>query len=275
MTNSMVRVDHEARENYLKLRREGGDEYLWISFPRGEDAPWGPEGRANLTDEPVWDLDELQPVTIPADTAKQFWLTARVPSYAPAGTYRGEIAIRAGDETVETLGLELEVLPFELAANPLELSIYFHWGIDLIDEPGSLKYNQRSASQYPAELRNLLEHGVDNPTMGVTFASGNLPLALTLREQVGMAQDHLYYLKASASTEPEQVREIIALARSSASRTSTSTGRMRRRATPCWPSARRGSGCTRRAARSSSPASTARASRRWATCRTCWSATAT
>ncbi len=211
--DSMVRVDHKARENYLKLRREGGDEYLWISFPRGEDAPWGPEGRANLTDEPVWDLDELQPVTIPADTAKQFWLTARVPEYAPAGTYRGEIAIRSGDEVVETLALELEVLPFELAENPLESSVYFHWGIDLIDEPGSLKYNQRSASQYRAELRNLLEHGVSNPTMGIPYGSGDLRLALTLREQVGMANDHLYYLKASASMEPEQAREIIAIAR--------------------------------------------------------------
>ena len=211
--DSLVRVDDAERENYLKLRREDGDEYIWISFPRGEDAPWGPEGRANLTDEPVWDTEELQPVTIPANTAKQFWLTARVPSYAPAGTYRGEVAIRSGDALVATLPVELEVLPFELAENPLESSIYFHWGIDLIDEPGSLRYNQRSPSQYRAELRNLLEHGVDNPTMGVTFDSGKLPLALTLREQVGMANDHLYYLKAPASTEPERVSEIIDLAR--------------------------------------------------------------
>ncbi len=207
--DSLVKVDHEKRDNYLKLRREDGEEYIWISFPRGEDAPWGPEGRANLTDEPVYDTEELQPVTIPADTAKQFWLTARVPDYAPAGTYQGEIAIRSGDEIVETLDLELEVLPFELAENPLESSVYFHWGIELIDEPGSLKFNRRSASQYRAELRNLLEHGVDNPTMGVTYDSGDLPLALMLREQVGMANDHLYYLKGSASMDPAKAAEIV------------------------------------------------------------------
>ncbi len=211
--DTLVKVDHRERENYLKLRRDDGEEYIWISFPRGEDAPWGPEGRANLTDEPVYDLDALQPVTVPADTAKQFWLTARVPSYAPPGTYRGEIAIRSGDEVVDTLDLELEVLPFELAENPLESSVYFHWGIELIDEPGSLKFNRRSPSQYRAELENLLEHGVDNPTMGVPYESGDLPLALMLREQVGMASDHLYYLKARASMAPEKAEEIIDLAK--------------------------------------------------------------
>lgn len=211
--DTLVRVDHEARENYLKLRHHDGEEYIWISFPRGEDAPWGPEGRANLTDEPVYDAEELQPVTIPADTAKQFWLTARVPEYAPAGTYRGEITIRSGDEVVETLDLELEVLPFKLAENPLESSVYFHWGIELIDEPGSLKFNRRSPSQYRAELHNLLDHGVDNPTMGVPYESGDLPLALMLREQVGMANDHLYYLKASASMDLQQAKQIIATAR--------------------------------------------------------------
>ncbi|MFP4248326.1 MAG: hypothetical protein ACLFU7_01630 [Armatimonadota bacterium] len=207
--DSLVRVDHDERENYVKLRKEDGDEYLWISFPRPEDARRDPYGRANLNDEPIYDTEELQPVTIPADTAKQFWLTVEVPTYAPAGVYRGEIAIQSGDEVVETLNLELEVLPFDLAENPLESSVYFHWGIDLIDEPGSLQFNERSPSQYRAELRNCLEHGVDNPTLGVRYESGDLPLALTLRDQVGMANDNLYYLTARASSDSETVTDII------------------------------------------------------------------
>ncbi|MGI5819567.1 MAG: carbohydrate-binding family 9-like protein [Armatimonadota bacterium] len=211
--DTLVRVDHDMRENYVKLRREEGDEYLWISFPRPDDARRDPYGRANLTDEPIHDAKELQPVTIPADTAKQFWLTARVPNYAPAGVYRGEIEVLAGEKVVETLDLELEVLPFDLEDNPLESSVYFHWGIDLIDEPGSLEFYRRSPSQYRAELRNLLDHGVDNPTMGVRHESGKLPVALLLRRQVRMANDNLYYLTARADSDSETVREIIDLAR--------------------------------------------------------------
>ncbi|MFW6437445.1 MAG: sugar-binding protein, partial [Armatimonadota bacterium] len=63
--DSLVRVDHTERENYVKLRKDDGDEYLWISFPRPEDARRDPYGRANLTDEPIYDTAELQPVTIP------------------------------------------------------------------------------------------------------------------------------------------------------------------------------------------------------------------
>ncbi len=210
--DTLVRVDHVARENYLKLRRESGDEYIWISFPRGEDAPWGPEGRANLTDEPIYDADQLQPVTIPADTAKQFWLTVRVPDAALPGLYTGAVEIRCGDTVIETLSLELEVLPFELEPNPLESSIYFHWGIEMIPEPGSVKYNRRSFSQYRAELHNLLDHGVDNPTLGVHPDTGLLPQVLAIRKAVGMANDYLYYLVARTSLPAERIREIVATA---------------------------------------------------------------
>lgn len=210
--DALVRVDHERRENYLKLRHEAGDEYAWISSPRAEDARPDPDGRAHFGTDPIYDLKELQPVTIPANTAQQFWLTAEVPSYAPAGIYRGQIAIYAGEEIVDTLDLELEVLPFELADNPLESSVYFHWGLKLIDEPGSMYFKQRSPSQYLAELKNLLAHGVDNPTLGIAYSAAALREALMLRQQAGMANDNLYYLTARAGSEPETVKEIIAIA---------------------------------------------------------------
>ncbi|MGC9316771.1 MAG: hypothetical protein ACP5KN_01895, partial [Armatimonadota bacterium] len=210
--DSLVRVDHQERENYLKLRYPEGEEYMWISFPRAEDAPAGPDGRVGIDDQPIYDTDELLPVTIPADTAKQFWITVKVPEYLPAGTYRGSVELRSGDEVVDALALEVEVLPFELEPNPLESSIYFHWGIELIPEPGSVKYNRRSFSQYRAELHNLLDHGVDNPTLGVRPQSGMLPVALALRGAVGMANDHLYYLVARTSLPAERIREIIQIA---------------------------------------------------------------
>ncbi|MEA3402350.1 MAG: sugar-binding protein [Armatimonadota bacterium] len=208
--DSLVRVDHENRENYMKLRFEDREEYLWISSPE----PTEEEQRISNSEQPIYDTDELLPVTIPADTAKQFWITVRVPEYLPAGTYRGAVELRSGGGVIETVGLELEVLPFELEPNPLESSIYFHWGIELTTGEGTVRHRKRSFSQYRAELHNLLDHGVDNPTLGVRPQSGMLPVALALREAVGMANDHLYYLIARTSTPPERLREIIDIAES-------------------------------------------------------------
>ena len=106
-----------------------------------------------------------------------------------------------------TLALAVEVLPFALAANPLESSLYFHWGIELdLQGGGTVEHRVRSVAQYRAELANLRAHGVDNPTLGVRYDSGLLGLALWLRQDAGLKNDPLYYLIAGTNAPPEQLK---------------------------------------------------------------------
>lgn len=107
----------------------------------------------------------------------------------------------------------VEVLPFELAPNPLESSLYFHWGIDLdVQGEGTVQHRIRSVAQYRVELENLRAHGVDNPTLGVRYETGLLGLALWLRREAGLKLDPLYYLIAGTGTPPEQLKQIIEVA---------------------------------------------------------------
>jgi hypothetical protein len=209
--DSLVRVDPVQKENYVKLVLASGETcWRWISNP----TPTAAERDLSVAAFPVRDAGTLQPVTIPGNTAKQFWVTVQVPAAAASGTYEGSIELRQAGRLLRALPLRLEVLPFDLQPNPLESSLYFHWGFQLdVDGPGAVDRGRRNVAQYRAELENLLAHGVNNPTVCVPFGSGRLPLVLKLRQEVGLRNDPLYYLVASAAAAPETLREIIAEAR--------------------------------------------------------------
>lgn len=66
-----------------------------------------------------------RPTWIGAGTCKRFWLTVRVPPGTPPRLFQGRISVTAAGAPSATLGLKLRVLPFELAAPPLEHFMYF------------------------------------------------------------------------------------------------------------------------------------------------------
>lgn len=209
--DDLVRVDYEKKENYVRLTfPDGSRKWLWISSP----TPTPEEKDVSVEAMPIRDARELQPVRVPARKAKQFWVTVKVPADAKSGRYAGDVELWSLGRRVEILRLELEVLPFDLAPNPLESSIYFHWGITIDEQgQGSVAHSKRTWAQYRAELENLLAHGVNNPTLGVRFNTGLLPKALELRREVGLRCDNLYYLIAPTSAPTEEIKEIISIAK--------------------------------------------------------------
>lgn len=209
--DDLVRVDTVHQRNLVKLQYPDGTR-KWVDVSTPTPSPEEKDSSAEVF--PVRDAATLQPVTIRARTAKQFWVTVHVPEDARAGRYAGSLELASAGRVLARLPLQVEVLPFDLAPDPLESSIYFHWGFT-IDEhgPGTLSINRRSAAQFRAELADLLAHGVDNPTIGVPFDSGQLPLELKLRQEVGMRHDRLYYLMANTWHAPEQLKKIIEVAR--------------------------------------------------------------
>ncbi len=209
--DDLIRIDTTTKQDFVKLSfPDGRQKWLCISNP--QESPEEKDGSVEAM--PIRDAATLQAVSIPPCTAKQFWVTVHVPTDAKPGKYQGRIELTSAGQVLERLPLSLEVLPFDLQPNPLQSSIYFHWGMELdVKGQGSLKIDKRSRTQYKAELEDLLAHGVDNPTISVPYASGMLPEELRLRQEVGMRNDNLYYLVGYTSMPLAQVKEVIELAK--------------------------------------------------------------
>ena len=237
--DDLVRTEKWFRQNFVKLQYpDGKKRWLWASaprvmFPDGKTVePWimspdtvGSAEDSSVETKPIKDADTLQPVTIPKRTSKQFWITVRVPKDAKAGDYTGKVEVRAKGQLLETLTLRVEVLPFELEPNQLESSIYLHFfgakgfiGLKLDEKgKGTVGADVRSVEQYRAELKNLLAHGVDNPTESIPLEQ--LEIALQVRKEVGMKMDCLYHTFEGLGgwevkpVDVERLKKVVALAK--------------------------------------------------------------
>lgn len=236
--DDLVRTEKWFRQNFVKLQYpDGKKRWLWISaprvvFPDGKTVePWimspdtiGKQDDVSVENQPIRDARALQPVTISKRTSKQLWITVHVPADAKSGDYTGEIQVRSQGKLLEALRLRLEVLPFELEPNPLESSIYFHFfgskgfiGLPLDEKgKGTVGCDTRSVEQYRAELKNLLAHGVDNPTESVPLEQ--LEIALQIRKEFGMKTDILYHTFEGLGgwtvkpVDVERLKKVVALA---------------------------------------------------------------
>ncbi len=171
--DSLVRVDYERQEQYLKLRYQWGwgpgDKYVWISEP-GESKYFRYPIPADQY--PVKDSAELLPLSMRRQVNQQFWVTVRPPENARAGVYRGKIALHSGKTTVGTIDLTLQVLPFKLPPpktcydlNQEFISSFYYFTFPVGKGPGSISSNGRNLTQYVQELHNLRDHNVMNPML--------------------------------------------------------------------------------------------------------------
>jgi len=237
--DDLILTERWFLQNFVKLQYPDGTErWLWLSaprviFPDGKIVePWvmspdtvGRQEDLSTENLPIRDAQTLQPVTIPKRTSKQFWVTVHIPENAQSGQYEGLIELRSQGVLLERIRLKVEVLPFDLEANHLESSIYLHFfgskgfiGMPLDEEgQGSVGPDIRSVEQYRAEMKNLLAHGVDNPTESVPLEQ--LETALKIRQEVGMNNEFLYHTYEGLGgwtvkpVDVERLREVVALAR--------------------------------------------------------------
>lgn len=237
--DDLIRTEKWFRQNFVKLQYpDGTKRWLWISaprviFPDGKTVePWvmspdtvGKQEDMSAENLPIRDARTLQPVTIAKRTSKQFWVTVHVPENVQSGQYEGLIELRSQGVLLERIRLDVEVLPFDLEKNPLESSIYLHFfgskgfiGMALDEKgQGSVGPDIRSVEQYRAEMKNLLAHGVDNPTESVPLEQ--LETALKVRQEVGMNNEILYHTYEGLGgwtvkpVDVERLKKVVALAR--------------------------------------------------------------
>ena len=156
------------------------------------------------------DADALQPFGVPMSTAKQCWLTVHVPAGTKAGTYRGTIRIMPADSAAVAVPVELQVLPFDLDEPRIICSIYYRAKLGT----GAPKCNseRKTEEQLLAEFRDMLAHGVTNPTV-YQGPGPDLERYLGLREQAGMHGGPLLFLGGSWGSGDTTAQGTIDLAR--------------------------------------------------------------
>ncbi len=130
------------------------------------------------------DADMLQPVNVPAGTAKQFWITVHIPGDAKAGIYSGYLTVRGKGLNTLKVPLSVQVYPFKLAETDKEYMAYYTTALSL-QKPDPVAVIV-SEDIYRAELKNILEHGIKTTVMYCGFPApdkdGNIDFSLLKKE---------------------------------------------------------------------------------------------
>ncbi len=205
--DSLVKV--EGSENYLEV----SGNYVWISNPNGIS---GLPEYPTTNDFPVQDSSTLQPTDIPANTNKQFWITVKVPDNASPGNYSGPISLSTPSGSIGQVQFNLQVLPINLADPYLTYSIFYN--SRLRTDYGMISEKWKNEQQYRAELQNLIDHGITNPTLAHYGPSWTHPdwltLALDIRDQLGMSGQTLYHINWEYPLSLDRVQSLITIAQS-------------------------------------------------------------
>jgi len=201
--DTLVKVDTKKKENYLKLSFPEGEKYCWISNPAEAAKHGGPQlggtDAKKVKEFPVKDSPVLLPVTIPAWTNKQFWVTVKVPESAKDGDYTSIVSLSSKGKQLGTITLKLRVLPFRLASpktyydlnQEFTSSIYYFSKLSSDYPEGTVSASNKSKEQLTAELKDIFSHGVTNPIEYQTDYR-LLEEYLDIRNKVGMGKQSLY-----------------------------------------------------------------------------------
>ena len=202
--DTLIRLDEEKQENYVKLAFPDREEYVWISDPTEVSSRSMPVDKFPVQDSPV-----LLPVDIDAGKNKQFWLTVHVPDDAAPGKYTGTITLSTAQETFDELTLTVNVLPFELLPPYYTSSMDYH-GRLAPEGKATIGSWLKSRKQFRAELENMVAHGLRN-CQHYSIPKEMLGEVLKIREEVGM-DNRTLYLKSTIPigrpTDPEALEKI-------------------------------------------------------------------
>lgn len=167
-------------DNYIKL----GNNYIGVSYPAGIP---GIPGTPTIDRFPVKDADTLQPLDIPSGTNKQLWVTIRVPDDAEPGIFTGRIILKTPIDPIAEITLTLKVLPITLLKPYLIYSLYYAGSLGNV---GTISSGLKNEEQFRAEMKDLFDHGVTNPTV---YQGLPLDKVLQIRKETGMNYQTLYY----------------------------------------------------------------------------------
>ena len=205
----LIRVDTKKEANYARLvEKDGKKSEKWLNPPRQMDwrqlrEGWRKEDTFDSMRENFRDAATLQPVALPKESFRQFFLTAHAAKDAKPGLYRGEVIGRqqAYDnkkgEVLARIPVEIRVLDFVLPQpkcyNEPEkdflVSSYSYLSFDHIKEKNGWD-EALARKQFVAILRNQVAH---NQTMHMVRGNFNNEAFETIEvmKEAGMRTDVL------------------------------------------------------------------------------------
>jgi len=123
--------------NYIKL---WNGTYVLISNSSGIQ---GISTRPSISEFPVNDSTVLLPANVSKHENKQYWLEISIPSNATKCIYSGTIYVKNETNTLKTIPIYIDVLPFDLPNPLLNYSIYYRSYYDPNASISSEKKNEQ------------------------------------------------------------------------------------------------------------------------------------
>jgi len=164
------------------------------------------------------DSSSLQPFDVEKNSLKWIWLTFHVPFDSLPGEYEGKIEIVPKNAAKENIKIRLSVLPIKLIPPIVEYSIYYRGKLRSKNSQPEVGSEWKNEQQMQAELKDMVAHGIGNPTIYQPFiirANGSydfsiLQQVLQIRKKVGIVNKPLFYLglKTSAPQDNEGLDDL-------------------------------------------------------------------
>lgn len=194
---TIIRVDTETKDNYLRVNYPSGETYVWISAPEAIDPGFNPH------EEPVYDADSIQPVALTAGEFKQFFATIDVGQQVKEGLYHGEIDLLLNQKKIASIPLQVRVLPFLLPQPKTYYDLRADFYTMLYCVPGVSGYfphngydQKLSDEKTLKRFLNQRKHNVTSPLyLGIWNGYQNYDEAknaVLLAQKAGMKMDPLF-----------------------------------------------------------------------------------
>ncbi len=107
----LIHVDHEKKDNFVRLDANGKSRYSWLSAtgPEVDYRPIAEPDQSKIHDAPA-----PKPFALQKDCFKEIIFTFHAPDALAGGLYKGNFAVKQGGRKVGDLPVAVRVLPFKL-----------------------------------------------------------------------------------------------------------------------------------------------------------------
>jgi hypothetical protein len=206
---SLVNVDYENKKNYLKITNEfGAEQYVDIST---KDILFNQNWIIN-------DKVSLLPYSLPKNTEINLFSDIRVGENVESGLYKANFVVSSGKKIIQKVPILINVLDMKLDDPALSTAIYYRAKLNTgyIRGVGS---EEKSPRQYELEMKDLIDHGVQFPTIHQRFITLNLELFI--RKKLNFDTQYIYYLdgtgkpktKSDYKSLAERVKRIVKISK--------------------------------------------------------------
>lgn len=183
--DDLVHVDETAQSNSLRIVSNGSQTYQDVSSPTARMP----------NDAVVEDAATLQPFSIAALRSRQLWLTIDARTDVRPGYYSGNVDVAyqiSGDATPRVLHVPVEfsVIPQQLQKANLLYGIYYRGKINAA--LANLGSEYKTEARYLAEMKDMLDHGVDHPTQYIGSSLTEVANYVSLRTGLGFPCDKYF-----------------------------------------------------------------------------------